>query len=70
MSINTDHILSTLQVTVLAIRATQKHAKIGMRESEVRRFIEGALSTAGLRDVSALTLFGGIVKLRLRMQSV
>ena len=46
---------------MLAIRATQKRAKIGMRESEVRGLIEGALSAAGLKDVSALTLFGGTV---------
>ncbi|CCL99336.1 uncharacterized protein FIBRA_01354 [Fibroporia radiculosa] len=46
------------KVTVLAIRAVRENMYIGMRESEARRMIVGALGAAGLRDPSALTLFG------------
>ena len=51
-----------VQVTLLAIRATREHMKLGMRESEVRRMIIGALSAAGLEVDSALTLFGGVFR--------
>lgn len=47
------------QVTLLAIRAARQYMKIGMRESEARQLIESALTAAGLKGGSALTLFGG-----------
>ncbi|KAH9945979.1 peptidase M24 [Epithele typhae] len=46
------------EVTVLAIRAARDHMYIGMRESEAMSLVVSALSTAGLKDTSALTLFG------------
>ncbi|KAI0957418.1 hypothetical protein AcW1_005817 [Taiwanofungus camphoratus] len=46
------------EVTVLAIRAVREKMYIGMRESEARRLIETALSSAGLQNPGALTLFG------------
>ncbi|OBZ75936.1 ATP-dependent rRNA helicase RRP3 [Grifola frondosa] len=46
------------QVTVLAIRAVRKHMHIGIRESEARQLILGALTAAGLKDADAITLFG------------
>ena len=49
----------SLQVTLLAIRAVRDQMYIGIRESQVRRMMENALSTAGLQDVFALVLFGG-----------
>jgi hypothetical protein len=46
-------------VTVLAIRAVRDHMYIGIRESQVRRMMENALSAAGLQNPFALVLFGG-----------
>lgn len=46
-------------MTVLAIRAVREKMYIGIRESEARRLIETALSSAGLQNPGALTLFGG-----------
>ncbi|EGN96078.1 hypothetical protein SERLA73DRAFT_76078 [Serpula lacrymans var. lacrymans S7.3] len=46
------------EVTLLAIRAVQAQMYIGIRESQVRRMMEKALSAAGLTETFALVLFG------------
>ncbi|KAI5122038.1 hypothetical protein M0805_006023 [Coniferiporia weirii] len=46
------------EVTLLAIRAVRDVLYIGIRESEARGLVENALSSAGLKGSSALTLFG------------
>ncbi|KAH9951248.1 peptidase M24 [Amylocystis lapponica] len=46
------------EVTVLAIRAVREKMYIGMRESEARGMVVNALTSAGLKDAGALTLFG------------
>ncbi|TCD66692.1 hypothetical protein EIP91_001046 [Steccherinum ochraceum] len=46
------------EVTVLSIRAARDHMRIGMRESEAGALVTKALAAAGLRNPSALSLFG------------
>ncbi|KDQ60659.1 hypothetical protein JAAARDRAFT_31632 [Jaapia argillacea MUCL 33604] len=46
------------EVTLLAIRATREQMYIGMRESEGRTMIRGALAKAGLEDLDSIVLFG------------
>ncbi|KAH7929783.1 Creatinase/aminopeptidase [Leucogyrophana mollusca] len=46
------------EVTLLAVRAVQERMYIGIRESQVRKMMEDALSAAGLTNTFALVLFG------------
>ncbi|KAI0341748.1 Creatinase/aminopeptidase [Trametopsis cervina] len=46
------------EVTVLAIRAVRRQMYIGIRESEARSMIRGALSAAGLVNLDSIVLFG------------
>jgi Xaa-Pro aminopeptidase len=48
------------QVTLLAIREVREKMRIGMTESEGRDMMHTALRSAGLREVWALVLFGGM----------
>ncbi|KIP08153.1 hypothetical protein PHLGIDRAFT_104720 [Phlebiopsis gigantea 11061_1 CR5-6] len=46
------------EVTLLSIRAAAEEMYIGIHESEARALVANALTSAGLKDVSVISLFG------------
>lgn len=48
------------QATLLAIREAREKMYIGIRESEAGKLIRDAITSTGLKDAYALTLFGGM----------